>query len=58
MLQRANLRLETARHLWRLAHELQVISTRRYKYGAKLIDALGRQIGGWLRSSRGSRSPP
>lgn len=27
-LERANLRLEIARHLWRLAHELMVISTR------------------------------
>jgi len=52
-LKRANLRLEMVRHLWRLAHELKVIATRQYEYGAKLIDDLGRQIGGWLRS-RGS----
>jgi len=51
-LQRANLRLEIARHLWRLAHELEIVSTRRYAHGAGLMDALGRQIGGWLRSSR------
>jgi hypothetical protein len=50
-LQRANLRLEVLRHLWRLAHELQTISTRRYEHGAGLIDDLGRQVGGWLRSS-------
>jgi len=37
---------------WRLAHELKVVSTRRYGHGAKLIDDLGRQIGGWLRSRR------
>ena len=49
-LARANLRLEMARHLLRLAHELQAIPTRRYEHGAKLMDALGRQIGGWLRS--------
>jgi len=48
----ANLRLAVARHLWRLAHELQAISTRRYAHGAELMDALGRQVGGWLRSSR------
>ena len=51
-LQRANLRLEVARHLWRLTHELEVISTRRYAYGARLMDELGRQLGGWLRSRR------
>lgn len=49
-LKRANLRLEVARHLWRLAHELQAVSTRRYKHGATLMDDLGRQVGGWLRS--------
>ena len=37
LLARANLRLEMARHLWRLCHELQIISTRRYQYGAKMI---------------------
>jgi hypothetical protein len=52
LLQRANLRLETTRHLWRLAHELQVISTRRYEHGARLMDELGRQISGWLKSRR------
>lgn len=41
-LQRANFRLELARHLWRLAHELEAISTRRYAHGAKLIDELAR----------------
>jgi hypothetical protein len=50
-LQRANLRLEVARHLWRLAHELEAVSTRRYAHGAGLIDDLGRQVGGWLRSN-------
>jgi hypothetical protein len=51
-LRMANLRLEVARHLWRLAHELQAISTRCYAHGAELMDDLGRQVGGWLRSSR------
>lgn len=49
-LRRANLRLEIVRHLWRLAHELKVTSTRQYEHGARLIEDLGRQIGGWLRS--------
>ena len=49
-LRRANLRLEIVRHLWRLGYELQTLPTRQYEHGSKLIDELGRQIGGWLRS--------
>ena len=49
-LRRANLKLEVVRHLWRLANELKVMATRQYEHGARLIDDLGRQIGGWLRS--------
>jgi hypothetical protein len=55
-LKKANLRLEVLRHLWRLAHELQAISTRRYEHGAKLMNELGQQVGGWLRAS-GSQRP-
>ncbi len=54
-LRRANLRLEVVRHLWRLAHELKVMATRQYEHGARLIDDLGRQIGGWLRSREQSQ---
>lgn len=56
-LRRANLRLEIVRHLWRLAHELKVMATRQYEHGAKLIDDLGRQIGGWLRNQPTAQSP-
>jgi hypothetical protein len=49
-LKRANLRLEVARHLWRLCHESQLVPTRRYEHGAQLMDDVGRQVGGWLRS--------
>jgi hypothetical protein len=51
---RANRRLAVNRHLWRLALELKVINLKRYEYGAKLIEDLGRQIGGWLKASSGS----
>lgn len=49
-LQQANRKLETIRHLWRLAAELEAVGKRRYEHGAKLIDGLGRQVGGWLKS--------
>jgi hypothetical protein len=39
--------------LWRLALELQVINLKRYEHGAKLMQDLGRQIGGWLRAGGG-----
>jgi len=50
VLRQANLRLEIARHLWRLAVELTVIPVKRYEHGAKLMHELGQQIGGWLKS--------
>jgi hypothetical protein len=42
-LSRASERLNVARLLWRLAHELQGIPTRRYTHGAERLDGLGRQ---------------
>ena len=50
VLSRANRRLEVLRHLWRLALELRVIPLKRYEHGIKMMDDLGRQIGGWLKS--------
>ena len=55
-LRRANLKLEVVRHLWRLAHELKVMATRQYEHGARLIDDVGRQIGGWLRSQQAAEA--
>lgn len=46
----ANRQLEIIRHLWRLTYELQVIPLKRYEHGAKLMNELGKQIGGWLRT--------
>ena len=47
---RASRRLDITRHLWRLTFELKVIPTQRYEYGMKLMDGIGQQIGGWIRS--------
>ncbi|WFP51964.1 diversity-generating retroelement protein Avd [Methylomonas sp. EFPC3] len=49
-LHKANLRLEVVKHLWRLAFELRTVALRQYEHGARLLDDLGRQLGGWLRS--------
>ena len=49
-LRRANRRLQVVRHLWRLCHELGVVPVRRYEHGARLLESLGAQVGGWLRA--------
>lgn len=51
LLTHANRQLEIVRHLWRLTYELHMIPKHRYQHGAKSIDEIGRQIGGWLRTS-------
>jgi hypothetical protein len=33
-----------------MVHELKTIPTKRYEHGAKLLEELGKQIGGWLKS--------
>ena len=50
VLKRANLRLAAVRHLWRVAHELKTIPVKHYEHGARLLEELGKQIGGWLKS--------
>ena len=54
-LDRANLRLETARHLWRLAFELGAVAARSHEHGARLMDELGRAVHG--RRGRGGGCP-
>ncbi len=49
-LKRANMRLAVIRHLWRIAYELQTIPAKRYEHGARLLEDLGKQVGGWLKS--------
>ena len=49
-LARANLGLEKLRVLFRLAAELHHLDLRRYEYAARLIDEIGRLIGGWQKA--------
>ena len=46
----ANLQLEVARHLVRLAHALKLFSHHTYGVLAGKMDEVGRMIGGWLKS--------
>jgi hypothetical protein len=48
---RANLALEQLRVLTRVGHELRSLSTRQYEQLAERIDATGRMLGGWRRST-------
>lgn len=48
----ANLKLDVARHLWRLCYRLKVISIKSYEHGSRLLMDLGRQIGGWQQASK------
>ena len=52
LLNRANVQLAVIRHLWRMAHELKLISTRRFEHGARMMNELGKQVGGWLKSQQ------
>jgi 23S rRNA-intervening sequence protein len=47
----ANLGLEKLRVLLRLAAELRYLNQRRYEYGARSIDAIGRLVGGWQKAN-------
>ena len=57
LLQKANLGLEQLRFWIRLAKDLQLLDFKRYEHAARLIDDLGRQVGGWLRADRGRGHP-
>jgi hypothetical protein len=52
----ANLQLEVARHLVRLANVLKLFSTHTYGVLAEKMDEVGRMIGGWLKSVTGMRA--
>jgi hypothetical protein len=52
LLDRANLDLEVMRHEVRIALDLRVLASRQHECIARLVDAVGRQIGAWRKSLR------
>ena len=50
MLAQANLTLETLRFQMRLAKDLQCLRLNSYTHASRVIDEIGRMIGGWLKS--------
>jgi hypothetical protein len=55
-LRAANLGLEKMRFGVRLAKDLRHLDLRAYEHAARMIDEVGRMIGGWLRSDRSARN--
>lgn len=47
----ASKQLAVIQHLWRLAFELQTISSKSYRFGSQKLLEIGAQIGGWLKSA-------
>lgn len=43
----ADILLETLRLQWRLAHELRCVTPAQYEHGTKLLNEVGRLLGGW-----------
>lgn len=56
-LRRASLGLQRLRFGLRLALDLKLMPFAKYEHAGRLIDALGRQVGGWLRAHRPSAGP-
>jgi hypothetical protein len=52
LLDRANMKLEQVRFQVRLAHDERVISTHQYEVAARLVDEVGRLVGGWRKVGR------
>lgn len=46
----ADIRLEQLRLHWRLCRTLELLPPGRYEHGARLIDEIGRLLGGWIAS--------
>ena len=52
ILRGVNLALEKLRFLIRLSKDLRYLDLKRYEFGAREIDEIGRLVGGWLRTAR------
>ncbi len=50
-----NGRLDLLRHQTRLLLEFELMAARRYQYAGQLIDAVGSDLGGWIKQQRKRR---
>ncbi len=51
-LERVNGRLDVLRYQTRMLHQFGLIDTGRYEHAARLIDDIGKELGGWIKSRR------
>ena len=54
----ANVELEVLRFQLRLAHDLAALPTNSHGHSIRLLEGVGSQVGGWLRSARGTAPRP
>ena len=54
-LQEANLNLQQIRFLMRVAKDLKCMSIKSYEFSSRQIEAIGAEVGGWLKSYSGSK---
>ncbi|MEB3300379.1 MAG: diversity-generating retroelement protein Avd [Cyanobacteriota bacterium] len=52
LLEPAAARLDLLRIQTRLLHDFQLIDTRRYEHASRLLEAVARQLSGWLQQQR------
>lgn len=52
-----NSKLDVLRYQTRLLLDFDLISHERYQYVSKLIDAIGTDLGGWIKQQREKRTP-
>ncbi|MEN8443393.1 MAG: diversity-generating retroelement protein Avd [Cyanobacteria bacterium J06555_13] len=56
LLRALNSKLDVLRYQTRLLLDFDLIAHRRYQYVSQLIDAIGMDLGGWIKQQRGRRS--
>lgn len=56
ILKKANLETEQLRYLFRLSHDLRLISLKAYELSARDLLGIGSQVGGWLKHEKASSS--
>ncbi|KOR29046.1 hypothetical protein TI04_09550 [Achromatium sp. WMS2] len=49
-LEQLNSDLEIIRHQTRLAHQFELLSTKRYEYVILALNEIGKELGGWIKS--------
>ena len=50
ILRKANLKLEQLRFLMRLSKDLGMLSVKSHLHGCRLLNEVGKQVGGWMKS--------